>query len=106
MAKENKRQGMICKNEHDTLLAIKVSLLTRVSDESAFSRKVFWIFDNLPNLSNHDFKTKKCDRCKGEECEGFKKLRKIKKMVSDPATMNDAVNELTKLYQIPDEPPL
>ncbi|MEO5345619.1 MAG: hypothetical protein H7834_04460 [Magnetococcus sp. YQC-9] len=99
-SKEAKRSGMVCKNEHDTLLAIKVALLTQISGESAYSHKVFWLFDHLPNLHTQDFKTKKCEKCRGSDCEAFKSLRKIKKLVSDPKTVEEGINELSKIYQL------
>ncbi|MBF0272219.1 MAG: hypothetical protein HQL98_09170 [Magnetococcales bacterium] len=104
MAKEPKRHGMLCKNEHDTLLAIKVSLLTQVSGESKFSHNVFWIFDNLPNMHHHEFKPKKCEKCKGKDCEAFKKLKEIKKLVADPSTVNQGIDKLTEIYRIPAQP--
>ncbi|MBF0613569.1 MAG: hypothetical protein G8237_00445 [Magnetococcales bacterium] len=104
MAKEVKRKGVVCKNEHDTLLAIKVALLTQISNEAALSNQVFWIFDNLPNMHNYDFKSKKCEKCKGKDCEAFKQLRDIKKMVSDPGSVKQGIHKLTNLYQIPSPP--
>jgi hypothetical protein len=105
MAKDSRPKGMLCKNEHDSLLAIKVSLLTRVSGDSAFSHAVFWIFDNLPSMHQHEFKPKKCEKCKGKDCEAFKKLKEIRKMVSDPATIDQGISRLTEIYRIPMPPP-
>lgn len=103
-SKESKRSGMVCKNEHDTLLAIKVALLMQITRESTFSHRVFWLFDNLPNLHDQDFKTKKCDKCKGSDCDAFKSLRRIRKLVSDPKTVEEGIGDLVRLYQLPPMP--
>ncbi|MBF0417779.1 MAG: hypothetical protein HQL86_05960 [Magnetococcales bacterium] len=104
MSKASKRSGMVCKNEHDTLLAIKVALLTQISRESAFSHRVFWLFDNLPNLHELDFKSKKCEKCKGSDCDTFKNLRRIRKLVSDPKTVETGIADLVRVYQLPPIP--